>query len=47
MKQFLKAYVAEVEGEDAKSRAIFDYEWDEEAKEIAAVIPLIRSAQKG
>ena len=38
MKQFLKAYVAEVEGEDAKSRATLDYEWDKEAKQIAAVI---------
>ena len=38
MKAFLKAYIAETEGEDAKSRAIFDDEWDKEANQIATVM---------
>jgi hypothetical protein len=47
MKQFLKAYVAEVEGDDAKSRATLDYEWDKEAKQIAAVISVDPFGSKG
>jgi len=47
MKQFLKAYVAEVEGKDAKNSAIFDDEWDKETKQIADVISSDPFGSKG
>jgi hypothetical protein len=41
MKKFLDAYLSQIEPDreqDAKAKAIFQYEWDEEAQKIAAVI---------
>ena len=39
MKKFLAAYLDETQGNaDAKGRAVFDHEWDQEATQIAAVL---------